>query len=418
MTPAPRLLVLDAAYSIATVRERNLEHSIQSRDLGGFFDHVWSVHPLAGADPEDLSTSIGPIVSETLDARNTFIEARIGRYGWLRRLPIVNLFIAQAGLLIYLWRLVRVMRITLIRVGDPYYLGLFGLALARLNRIPLVIRINGNYDLIYEETGRAAYPRLLGSRDFEKRIERFVLPRADLVAGANQDNLEYAVTNGARRERGTVFRYGNLIAPVHFADPSGRVSIRQELGIGDVPLIVCVGRLEELKHVDDVVVAFGTVARAHATARLLFVGDGSQRNRLVQLGSQLGVEDRMHLVGNRDQGWIARALADADVVASPRTGRALVEAGLSGSVIVAYDVEWHSELITNAITGWLVPYRDVAGFAAAMARCLAHPGEASALGAQGREHVRKVMDPILLMQHERGTYAELLGMSSGSLETE
>ena len=49
-----------------------------------------------------------------------------------------------------------------------------------------------------------------------------MLPRADLVAGANRDNLDYAVRNGARKERSALFRYGNLIDPVHFADPADR----------------------------------------------------------------------------------------------------------------------------------------------------------------------------------------------------
>ncbi|MBK5229146.1 MAG: glycosyltransferase family 4 protein [Actinobacteria bacterium] len=416
MDRAPRLLVLDAAYSLATVRSRHLEYSITSRDLDGFFEHVWSVYPMAGTDPDDPSPHIGRVAGEDLDIRNTFIEGRAGRYEWLRRLGPINLIASQVGLFTYLWRLIRKHRISVIRVGDPYYLGVFGLALARLNRIPLVIRINGNYDAIYEQTGRPAYPRLIRSRKLEKRIEHFILPRADLVAGANRNNLEYALANGARPERGTVLRYGSLIDPWHFEDPEERDPIREEISAGTGPLIVYVGRLESVKHVDEVVGAFAVVAAHHTDARLLVIGDGSLRDELMQGAAHLGVGDRTHFVGNRDQEWIARALADADVVASPLTGRALVEAGLSGTVIVAYDIEWHSELLEDGVTGHLVPYRAVESFARVIERCLDDPGEARSLGARCREHVLEMMDPWRLMQHERRVYAELLGISSGSSE--
>lgn len=410
MTSPPRLLVLDAAYSLPAVRSRQLEHSITSRDLGGFFDHVWSVHPLVGADPLDTSTT-GKIESHRLDPRNTFIEARVGRFGWLSRLPVVNLLIAQVALLIYLQRLIRKEGISCIRVGDPYYLGLVGLVLARVNRIPLVIRVNGNYDAVYEQTGRPAYPRLLRSRRFEKRVEHFIFPRADLVAGANQDNLDYALANGAQPERATIFRYGTLIAPEHFEDPAARQPIRDEIGFGASALLVYVGRLEPVKHVDDVIGAFALVAAERDDVRLLVVGDGSLRDELALAASRLGVVETTKFVGNREQRWIARAFADADVVLSPLTGRALVEAGLSGTVIVAYDVEWHAEVLEDRLTGRLVGYRDVRGMAEAVKACLNEPNAAALMGSRCRQHVLEMMDPERLMEHERRAFATLLGIA-------
>lgn len=411
MTSAPRLLVLDAAYSLAAVRSRQLEHSVTSRDLGGFFDHVWSVHPLVGADADDSSHPFGRVTQEPLDPSNTFVEGRIGRFTWMRRLPVVNLAVSQIALFLFLWRLIRRERVTVIRAGDPYYLGLFGLMLARLNRIPLVIRVNGNYDAVYEQTGRPIYPRLLRRRSVEKRLERWIFPRADLVAGANRNNLDYALSNGARPERGTVFGYGNLIAPEHFEHPRERqgVLVSTEAGLG--PLLVYVGRLEPVKHVEDVIRAFATVVTRHADAQLLLVGDGSIREELRATASALGVLDRVHFVGNKDQGWIARSLVDADVIVSPLTGRALVEAGLSATPIVAYDIEWHSEILQDRVTGRLVTYRDVEALSTAVSECLDDRSEAIAMGARCRERMLQMMNPDSLMRHEQEAYARLLGTS-------
>src|SRR5207249_3226718 len=43
----PRLLVLDTSYSLEAIRANRTEASVTCRDLGGFFDRVWTVHPFA-----------------------------------------------------------------------------------------------------------------------------------------------------------------------------------------------------------------------------------------------------------------------------------------------------------------------------------------------------------------------------------
>jgi len=42
-----KLLVLDTAYTLEMIQQRKLQFSVTCRDLDGFFDHVWSVHPFA-----------------------------------------------------------------------------------------------------------------------------------------------------------------------------------------------------------------------------------------------------------------------------------------------------------------------------------------------------------------------------------
>lgn len=370
---------------------------------------MWSVYPFKGADPEEAEETGGRITTVSLDDRNTFIEGQTRRFQWPRVLGALNLVIAQAGLLFALWRLIRRQNISVVRVGDPYYLGIFGYVLARLTRIPLVIRINGNYDAIFEKTGRPAYPRLLRSRNLEKKIERFILARADLVAGANKNNLDYALENGAKADRATIFRYGNLIAREHFSDPGGRSGLRKEIGVGEAPMLLYVGRLEMVKHVDDLVKVLGMVP-PHWGGHLVMVGDGSERAELVRLAEELEVSERLHLVGGRDQNWIASAMADADVILAPHMGRALVEAGLSGTVIVAYDLEWHSELLHHGTTGWLVPYPDTEAFALTVEKCLSDPAKSRVIGMQCRSHVLDMMDPERLREHERSAYARLLGI--------
>ena len=42
-----RLLCIDMAYTMKMVNERKLEQEFNSRECGGYFEHVWGVHPMA-----------------------------------------------------------------------------------------------------------------------------------------------------------------------------------------------------------------------------------------------------------------------------------------------------------------------------------------------------------------------------------
>src|SRR5947208_12743681 len=109
--------------------------------------------------------------------------------------------LSQMDLFLRLAGLIRRERISVIRTGSPLYIGLFAWGLSRVTGIPFVIRVGANHDKYFQTTGQPLEPRLMRSRRIEKLVERFVLRRADLVAGANQDNLDFALANGARPER-------------------------------------------------------------------------------------------------------------------------------------------------------------------------------------------------------------------------
>ena len=408
-----KLLVFDTAYSFEAIRERKLEDSVTCRDLGGFFEHVWSVHPFASiVTSEKWASKFGKPESYNLDSCHTFIEGKVGRYRILRGIAPLNFLISQLEILVALRRLVRKEKISVIRSGDPLYLGLFGLALSRLCGIPLVLRIGANYDKSYETTGRPRQARLFYARWVEKIVERFVFKNADLVAGANQDNLNFALENGARPETSTLFRYGNLIDKRHFVDPEARPegqSLLSELGL-KAPFLLYIGRLEEIKHPDDVIKVLAETRKRGHDVQAVLVGDGSLREKLKTLARELEMGDHVIFCGNKDQEWLSRVIPLALVIISPHTGRALSEAALGGVPIVAYDVDWQGELIQSGLTGELVPYAALEKMIDAVERIINSPEYACKVGAAVRKRAIEMLDPEMLDQHERDTYLKLFNI--------
>lgn len=407
---ARRLLVIDSSYGYEAIRRRQLEDSVTCRDLGGFFEHVWTVHPFASLVSEGETTRNGPPEVHELAGRHTFIDGKFGRFEALDRVPLLNFAASQADVIARLVALVRRERISAVRVGDPLYNGLLGLTLARTCGIPLVVRVNANYDKNFEATGRPMMPRFFRSYRVEKKVVRFVLSRADLVAAVNQDNLDFAIANGARPERSTIFRYGNLIDKRHMVPPEQRQldpSVLDELWPGRRRFLVCVGRLEAVKHPEDAIEVLARVRRRGHDVGLLMVGDGQERAALAALARERGVADDVVFCGNRGQEWLANILPQAAAVVSPITGRALSEAAFGGAPIVAYDLDWQGELVRTGVSGELVPARSIDAMAFSVVRFLEDPAYAAAMGAGARREAFHMLDPETLDAHERRQY-ELL----------
>ena len=412
-----RLLVLDTAYTYEMICERGLHDSLTCRDLDGFFDHVWSVHPFASMlNSPGWSPRLGPPVTHRVNGRHSFIEGKVGRFGWLR-LPALNFALGQLLLLLQLRRLIRSNGISVIRVGDPLYLGLFGWLLAKISGVPLAIRVNGNNEQVRRNTGRPLYPRLFRKPGLERGIERFVLSRADLVAAINPDNLAYAIEAGARPERTTIFRIGNLIASEHRADPAERPAdpaLLAGLGVETGKFLLSIARLEAAKFPEDLVRVLADVRGRGFDVTLLFAGDGTMRSELEALAGQLGVAPHVRFAGNQPQAVLARLIPASAVVLSPLTGRSLSEAALGGAAIVAYDLDWQGELVERGVTGELVEFRDRRAFSEATARLLSDPAYARAMGAAVRERALEMLDPDRLNEHERSEYQRLFDRSAAS----
>lgn len=406
-----RLLVLDASYAYEAIRARQLEDSVTCRDLDGFFEHVWTVHPFGSLVSEGATTKFGKAEVHALAAAHTFIDGKIGRFDALHAVPLLNFAASQSDILAKLTALIRKEKISAIRVGDPLYNGLIGLLLARTNGIPLVVRVNANYDKIHAATGKAMMPRFFRSYRLEKQVVRFVLSRADLVAAVNQDNLEYAIDNGARREHSTIFRYGNLIDKRHVAPPETRdvsSEVLKEFWKEPYRFIMCVGRLETVKHPDDIVRVLAEVRKRGHDLKALMVGDGQERASLTELARELGVVEDVAFCGNRGQEWLSQVIPQAAAVVSPITGRALSEAAFGAAPIVAYDLDWQGELIKTGETGELVPARDWMKMADSVERFLTDATYARRMGAAVRKRAFEMLDPATLDQHERDEYEKLL----------
>lgn len=187
-------------------------------------------------------------------------------------------------------------------------------------------------------------------------------------------------------------------------------AVRSELGLGPTtPLFTMVAEFIPRKRHVDVVDA---LARVRPEAHLALVGDGPEMDAVRQRTRELGLADRVHLVGRRRdvRPWVLAAAAT--VLPSTREGlpRCVMEAMSLGVPVVATDIRGTRELV-GGDRGLLVPVSAPDRLAAAMTRVLADPGGARRRAEAARRHVVRYDLDALLARHER-TYERLLGAAA------
>lgn len=155
-----------------------------------------------------------------------------------------------------------------------------------------------------------------------------------------------------------------------------------------VPVVLAAGRLSEEKGFDDLLRAFALL-RARRPCRLVILGQGKQREPLLALARQLGIDADVALPGHVDSPAPSMARARLFVLSSLREGFANVipEALSLGTPVVSTDCEsGPAEILDHGRWGRLTPVGDVAALADAMADSLDRQHDPAALRARGSQY--------------------------------
>ncbi len=160
------------------------------------------------------------------------------------------------------------------------------------------------------------------------------------------------------------------------------------LGEGEAPLILGVGELGARKDFATLVRAFAGL-RATRPCRLMILGRGAQRERLLSLARTLGVEKDVSLPGFVSYPY--RYMAHAALLASTSLWEGLplvpVEALAVGTPVVSTDCpSGPSEILQDGRYGPLVPMGDAAALTEAMADTLDNPLPAEVLRNAARPY--------------------------------
>ncbi len=318
-----------------------------------------------------------PFPGELVDAlRRAGIEVLVRPLSVLRRelahprgvVSIASALVRDAG---WLAALIRRRRIGLVHSNTSVVLG--GAAAAALTRVPHVWHV------------REIYPRLTAAWPLYRRV---LLTAAALPCVSRAAAAQFA---GAQRV---------LVLPDGLAVDARRTprsEARRALGLDpDAPVIAVLGRISDWKGQDVLVRALAEPALRRLGAIGLIAGEpwpGTEDRvaALQQLAGELGIRDRVRLVGFRPD--VETVYGAADVVAVPSTRPdplpgAAIEAAAAGCAIVASAHGGLPEILRDGETGRLVTPGDAGALALAAAGLLGDERERERLGSSAASDVR------------------------------
>lgn len=176
-------------------------------------------------------------------------------------------------------------------------------------------------------------------------------------------------------------------------DPELGAQTRASLQLKENPLVVFVGSFYKWHDIVTLLNAFAVVLKKHSDARLILVGDGTERKKMVDLSMEMEIDHAVQFTGFVTHKEISRYVNAADVAVVPvpkmkqemwLSPMKLFEYMASGKAIAATSVGQIKDVIRNGDNGLLVPAGDEAALADAIISLIEDVPLRTRLGEQAR----------------------------------
>ena len=232
--------------------------------------------------------------------------------------------------------------------------------------------------------------------DRSPALLRRLMHRARRVVTVSDFNVEYLRGIGGRELP------ADRIARIYNGIDLRAFRSVPRIASSEPPLILAVGRLVEKKGFADLIRACARLREDGVRARCEIVGKGALQADLSRRIVDLGLDDRVQLVGPLPREKVAQKLQQAAVLAVPcvvgkdgnRDGlpTVILEAMAAGVPVVATDVTGIPEAVEDGVNGRVLSPGDVASFATALRQLLEDATLRARMSRAGRQRAESLFD--------------------------
>ena len=192
---------------------------------------------------------------------------------------------------------------------------------------------------------------------------------------------------------------------------SSHNALCRELGLpAQTKIIGMVARLVTVKGHRYFLEAAASVARKDERLHFVLVGDGPLKNEIANQAKQLGIGERVHLLGDRSDARLLVSSFDVSVLTSLSEGlpNTVMEAMSAGVPVVATAVGGTRELIDHGETGFLIPPANVAALTEQILFVLRNEAQCREVAQRGREFINSRFSMRRMVESVERLYEELM----------
>jgi phosphatidylinositol alpha-1,6-mannosyltransferase len=283
-----------------------------------------------------------------------------------------------------IWRLrqiVKAERIDMLHCGRCLPEGIMALALKHWSNVPYACYAHG------EEINYASMSRELSW------LLRKVLNGAEFVI-ANSRNTARLLRNSWKLPEGRIELLYPGVDTKRFAPAARDAAVRRDLGWGNRPVILTVGRLQKRKGHDHMIQALCAIKQIIPDVLYGIVGDGEERDSLQDLAKREGVDEQVQFLGQVDDDQLVRCYQQCDLFILPNRqigadiegfGMVLLEAQACGKPVVAGVSGGTAETMSIPHTGRVVCCDQPPRLAALVIELLTDCSQVERMGARARQ---------------------------------
>ncbi len=192
------------------------------------------------------------------------------------------------------------------------------------------------------------------------RIDKALAGKTDRIFTNSSGVVDFYAKNGFDPKQFSIIPNGVELPKPVTTGSEQQAAVLRELGIpfeGTPYLIGIVARLWPQKRIKEAVWSCETLRFTKTNFHTLVFGDGPERERLLRYRDSLGLTDRVHFPGHRND--VSRFFPHFDLLWCPSEyegqSNSVLEAMSYGIPVVASDIPGNRDLVEDGITGILVP---------------------------------------------------------------
>ena len=266
-----------------------------------------------------------------------------------------------------------------------------------ISKCHILAQVRGNVDLLTYSIDKYFYFRIprkifivkILSLIFHKLVSELFYTNCSLVIGYNKNNLDSAISNGADPKITRLLRI-----EIHHQEENHKIINSDELKNfpNSKNTILVWSRLSKEKLINELIKGFLIAADIIEDLNLVIIGSGPEEKKLKNIANLSNHSTRIHFIGHKNRAYIENASKKSLLTIISFGGSTLVEAALFKLPIIAFDIEWHSELIRNEETGYLVDYSDPQHLSEAIIKSVYSKDKLKAMSENCYLSVKKMFD--------------------------